>query len=449
MSKSHREQRGAARIKTPQRHQVEMHFLSLDEMIREDHLARSVVAYVDSLDLSELYDQIKSGAGTRGRAAIDPRILFSLWLFGTLEGESSGRRIARLTERDFAYMWICGGVSVNYHTVCDFRADNGELLDRILTESIAVLHYHGLVQLTTIAQDGMRVRASAGSGSFKKQESLEASLKEAKAFVQELSKTADSESDDDQKSSRSELSARERAAREKVERLEAACQEMKGLQEKWDKRNSGKSEKYQTSTPRISTTDPDSRRMKMANNGFAPAFNVQFANDVEHLLITTVDVSNEGSDGRLLPPVYDKFCQDYGVIPERYIADGGFTTKHTVTHVESNGTEYYGPLRREKQQLEAGKDPYAPRPREDEYFTAFRERMGTPEAKAIYKKRSAAAEFPNAVCRNHGLNQFSVRGIVKAKAEALLHALANNFRRFMNLKDEATGKTFMEVVMAS
>lgn len=455
MSKTHREQRGESRIKTAERHQVEMHCLSLDQMIRDDHLVRTVVEYVDSLDLSELYDQIKSTQGNSGRAAIDPRILFSLWLFATLEGENSGRRVARLTERDLAYMWICGGVSVNYHTLCDFRTENGELLDRILTDSVAILHYHGLVELTTLAQDGMRVRAHAGSGSFRKQESLEESLRQAEAYLEKLDQSSpeEGESDDPNKDednpSKGQQSARQRAARERVNRVRAACQEVEVLQEKWAKRNKGKSEKHKASPPRVSTTDPEARRMKMPNNGFSPAMNVQFASDADKLIIASVDVCNDGNDGTLLPPLYDKVCRDYGVVPERYLADGGFSTKSSVIHVENHGTKFYGPLHREKKQLEEGKDPYAPRPEESEIYSNFRQRMGTPEAKKIYKKRAAAAEFPNAVCRNQDLEQFSVRGLVKTRAQTFWHALAYNFRRFLNLKDEATEKTYLEIVMTS
>ena len=99
--------------------------------------------------------------------------------------------------------------------------------------------------------------------------------------------------------------------------------------------------------------------------------------------------------------------------------------------------------------MDDGKDPYAAKPSENNHFTAFRERMGTEEAQAIYRRRAPAAEFPNAVCRNQGLIQFSVRGLVKAKSQVLWHALSYNFRRFMNLVDEKTGKNYLEVLMTS
>lgn len=446
MSKSKSEQRGNARVKTPQRHQIEMHMFSLDQMIRGDHLVRTVVKYVDSLDLTELYDQIKATKNRAGRDPIDPRILFSRWLFATLEGENSGRRIAALTERDLAYMWICGGVSVNYHTVCSFRTEHGDLLERILTDSIAVLKYHDLIQLETIAQDGMRVRASAGSSSFRTQATLEESKKAAAEYLKQVRENSD---EDDQDLTKGHKSARDRAARERLERLESACLEMEQMQERYEKRNKNVGEKNKRSEPRASTTDPEARRMKMGDSGTRPAFNVQFASDADAMVITSVDVTNEGSDAALLQPMYEDVCESYGVVPEKYLADGGFSKKAGVTELERNGTKFYGPLFNEQKELDAGEDPYEPRDRENQLYTEFRKRMGTDEAKEIYRRRAAAAEFPNAVCRNQGLKQFSVRGLLKTKSQALWHALAYNFQRFNNLKVQNTGQTYLEALMTS
>ena len=266
-----------------------------------------------------------------------------------------------------------------------------------------------------------------------------------------MRKFLEEDSDDEENGPRSKGSqaARERAALEKLERIDAASREMDEMQERYEKRNRGKSEKDRRSAPRASMTDPEARRMKMGDNGFRPAYNVQFANDADALVIVEVDVTNEGSDAGLLQPMYDSVCERYGVPPKRYLADGGFGKKDGVTHVERAGTEFYGPLFNEQKQLQAGEDPYATRPRENAHYTAYRQRMGTGEAKEIYRRRAAAAEFPNANCRNQGLHQFSVRGLLKAKSQALWHALASNFRRFYNLHDETTRQSYLEILMTS
>ena len=189
--------------------------------------------------------------------------------------------------------------------------------------------------------------------------------------------------------------------------------------------------------------------MKMADNGFRPAYNVQFANDADAMVIISVAVTNEGSDGGLLAPMYDDVCQRYDTVPKQYAADGGYSNKEGVTHVERNGTKFYGVLHRERKQLDEGKNPYEPRPSENAHYTAFRMRMGTEEAKQIYRRRAAAAEFPNANCRNQGLYQFSVRGLIKAKAQSLWHVLAYNLRRFTNLRDGNQNRTYLEILMTT
>ena len=161
-----------ARVQRPERHQIEWRPLALDLLLPADHRARAVWAYVDSLDLSALYSKIQAVEGKAGRDAVDPKILMALWLFATVEAVSSARQVARLCERDLAYLWICGGVGVNYHLLSDFRTAHGEFLDQLLTDTIATLMHQKLVTLEVVAQDGMRVRADSGSSSFRRQNTL-------------------------------------------------------------------------------------------------------------------------------------------------------------------------------------------------------------------------------------------------------------------------------------
>lgn len=410
-----------------------MQLLSLDQWLDADHRVRIVWQYVDALDLSELYESIKATEGNVGRDAIDPRILFALWLFATLEGITSARRIAELSERDIPSMWICGGVSVNYHRLSDFRVAHGELLERILIDSIAVLVHNDLITLSTVGQDGMRVRASAGSGSFRRESSLAEAREKAQAHVDQLKESQNDPSANHRRSA----AAKERAAREKLARLEQAQAEMADMQRKYHKRSGKK-----RSEPRASTTDPEARRMKMADGGTRPAMNVQFASDGDAQMVIAVQVTSQGSDSGLMGPMYEKIRGDYGPTPDQDLVDGGFTHRDDITQLEADNTQVDAPLSQEEKQLEQGKDSYVGKPGDSAEMAAFRVRMGTQEAKDIDKRRSAIAEFPNADCRNRGLTQFRVRGLVKAKAQTLWHVLAFNFCRMLKLNS-------LEVVMAS
>lgn len=170
-----------ARVLYPQRHQIELRPVDLDAMLAADHPARTVWAFVQSMDLSPLYAAIKSRQGGRGAPAIDPAVLVALWLWATIDGVGSAREVDRLCERDDTYRWLCGGVGVNYHTLADFRTGNAEWLDAQLTRSIASLLDRRLVELNVVAQDGLRVRASAKAASFRRREKLQHLHKVAQA----------------------------------------------------------------------------------------------------------------------------------------------------------------------------------------------------------------------------------------------------------------------------
>jgi transposase len=415
-----------ARVSRPQRRQREWQDFCLDETLPHDDIARTVWAYVESLDLSALYGDIKVSGHQAGRSAIAPEILVALWLMATLEGISSARRLDRLCRRDARYKWICGKVSVNYHTLSDFRSGQVEFLEQLLVDSVAALMDQGLVPLETVAQDGMRVRASAGKSSFRRKPTLEELQRLAAEHLQRLQ-------DENEDESRHEADARkaaaqERAARERKERIDEALRQREELAKTREKRKKGDGEKT-----RVSTTDPDARNMKMANGGFNPAFNVQFSSDADAQVIVGVDVTNEGTDGAQMPPMLDQLEADYGQRPETCLVDSAFTTKESVTEVEQKGTTVVGGIPRAGQLEKTGGDPHSPQRHDTPEYIQFRERMGETKYQELYKQRPCVAEFPNAVCRNQGLGQFLVRGLKKVKSVCLLHAIAFNFRRMIHL----------------
>ncbi len=420
-----------ARVNRPERTQVEMRELSLDQLLPSDHRARLVWAFVKSLDLSLLYSQIEVTRHTAGRSAIAPEILVALWMLATLDGIGSARELDRRCVSDYAYQWICGGVSVNYHTLSDFRSKQVEFLDQLLVDSVAAMIDRGLVSLDTIAQDGMRVRASAGGSSFRRKPTLENLQEEAQKHLDKLKLQGESESEKHQNSA-SQKAATERAAKEQVERIEEALRQLAKLSEQREKRKKGDGEQT-----RVSTSDPDARKMKMANGGFHPAYNVQFATDSDARIIVAVEVTNEGTDGAQLPPMIDKVERSYKKRPNQAMADSAYVTKESVTQVERGGTKVISTVPRSEQLEKHGKDPHARQEGDTDEYAAFRARMACEEYQKKYKSRPSIAEYPNADCRNRGLHQFRVRGLLKVKAVALLHALAFNFHRMLNLEAKA------------
>lgn len=424
----------APRVQEPNRRQIELRASDLESLLPAEHRARLVWGYVERQDLSRLFDGIKARGSNAGRAAIDPRILFALWLYATLEGVGSGREVHRLCQEHDAYRWICGGVSVNYHALNDFRAGNEALMDELLTDNVTALAAAGAISLERVAQDGMRVRADAGAASFRREGSLQELLGEAAELVQTVKKQAQT---DPGRASRRAKAAELRAAQERERRIQAALEQLPQVAAT-KKRNGDKPEEA-----RVSTTDPEARVMKMGDGGFRPALNVQFATTCEEQVIVGMEVVNAGSDMAQLAPMVEQVQQRLGQTPQQWLADGGFTAHEQIDAVAGK-TEVYAPVpepraKKGEQGKTAPVDKYQPKPGDSEAVRQWRQRMQGPEAQEIYKQRAATAELVNAQARNRGLLRMPVRGLLKARSVVGLFVLAHNLLRMAVLAPQLVG----------
>lgn len=428
---------GTPRLRVPHRDQVEMHFFtSLDQMLEPDHDARAVWAAISGLDLSRWLGEIKAVEGQCGRDATDPRLLVALWVYATLKGVGSARELARLSEQHLAYRWLCGGVTVNHHLLSDFRSQGGGKWDDLLTQLVAGLCAEGLVTLQRVAQDGMRVRASAGSSSFRRRPRLERFYQEARQQVQILKRLGE---DNPEKLSKRQRAARQRAANERQRRLQQAIRNCEELQEQREK--TAKKSGRPPTEARASTTDPEARVMKFADGGSRPGYNVQFSTDTPSGIIVGVDVTNAGTDSEQLPPMLEQIEERYETTPKEALVDGGFASLEAIDQATAQGCTVYAPLKDEGKQLSEGKDPYARKTGDTPALTAWRARMGTAVAKTIYKWRAQTAEWANALARNRGCRQMPVRGAAKCRIVALLYAIAHNLIRGMRLRALAAADT--------
>jgi transposase len=405
------------RYEMANRTQVELYPCDLEALLPAGHAARLVWRFVEGLALTTFYDAIRARVGHPGRAPIDPRILIALWLYATIDGVGSAREVDRLCQHHDAYRWIRGGVSVNYHTLSDFRVQHHAALDDLLTQSIAALIKRKVVTLARVAQDGTRVRASAGLRSFRRRPTLEEALRVARRQVERTARQEDGAALSRQ------ASAQARAAAEQVARVAEALAEMPAV-EAVKVRNSSKA------TPRVSTTDPEARKMKMTDGGFRPAYNVHFATDVDSRAIVGVAVTNVGSDQPAFVPMLDQLLARTGRAPTDALVDGGFVTHEGITAAAAQGVTVYAPVPTPK----TDRDPAAACPGDSPAVVAWRTRMATDEAKAIYKARAATAEWVNADTRTHRtLGPLLVRGLGKVHTWVLWIALAHNMMRAMGI----------------
>ena len=480
------------RLRTVNRDQSLVAQIWVDELIGPDHKARAIWELVGQLDLSPFEEPLKSRQGGAGRAAWDPQLLVSLWVYGYSEGIGSAREIERLMQWEPGFQWLAGLAQVNHHTLSDFRVAHRQPLDGLFAQLLAMLESVGLLSLERVMHDGTKIRAQAGADTFRREESLRKHLERARQAVEALAEeTAEAPAGDRRQA------ARQRAARERKERIEGALQE-------WEKLTAESSEK-EKAEQRVSITEPEARRMKHGDNAIAPSYNAQLSTDAQNKIVVGAHLSQSSSDARSLQQAIDEVEENLDRAPAQVVVDGGFTNRDNIKACAERNIDLVGSLadpveRSEASMKAAGIDPaFAPhhfkildngkqlecpggcklkyagqsRKREDLYrqyraqgadcqacqyqkrccpnqvekgrtvsirveeqadVAAFRKKMEQPEQKAIYRQRGPVAEFPNAWIKEKlGLRKFRVRGLVKAETELIWACLAYNVMQWFRL----------------
>lgn len=424
---------GDPRVARPDRTTPGWEMVDLDQLVAGDHPVRLVAAFVGKLNLGPLYDAIKARTHGPGRDPIDPALLLALWLFATIEAVGSARELARLCQRDLPYRWLCGGVGVNYHVLSDFRVDHEQLLNKLLTDSVTALVADGLIQMERLAQDGVKVRASAGAASFRRRRTITRLREQVEERIGQLRRELD---DAPGAAAARRAQARAHTAAEQAERLRRAEERLAELEAEQAQR--AKKDRIDPKTgrekePRVSTTDPDARVMRMAAGAFRPAYNVQMGCDPDSLVVVDVGLEPRGADSGEIGPMLERIEERYGKRPSFYLADAGFCDLDDIEAAHTAGTLVLAPSNQARTEGDAA---YAPRPKDGPGVLAWRRNMRGPNGKRWYEARSHA-ECVFAQWRERGLVEFVVRGASKVRCVGLLHALAHNMLCTFRLRDDA------------
>lgn len=393
----------------------------LDTQLPAEHRVRRVWAFVDRCDVGSLEMSIKARGSRAGAPSIPPRVLLALWLQAHLDGVGSARELSRLCREHIAYRWLCGRIGVNYHTLSDFRALNGEFFDALLSNMIASLVKAGVVDGSAINQDGTKIKAAAGKASFRRESSLGRLREEAAAHVAALRAQAV-----DPKENARVRAARERAARERLEGIEAALAAMGSIKEVKAREIKKKGE-GNVREGRASTTDADARLMTGASNAKMAGYNVQLGTDAKSRAIVGVQVVQAGSDNGLSEPMRGEVERRTKVKVKTHVTDAGYLRKETIEREELAGVERVMPLPKNRQgePITQHQDSDGPGVR------AWRERMQTPAAIELMKQRAGIAETPNAELKTYrAMDRMLVRGLTKVTSVVLLSAIVYNLVHF-------------------
>lgn len=421
------------KLRKPCRSQMEMRMDCLDQLIPLYHRARCIWEFVDMMDTTPCFAKINTFQGEAGRSATSPKVLFALWLYSILDGNSSSRKLEELCNNHNAYKWIAGGVPINRTMLADFRSNNPSKFEDLLTNCLAVMIKTGLIRDEDFSQDGTRVKSNAGFGSYRREDSLQ----ELKAEMTERIKQLDAENTISTHAydTRKRV-AQERFARERMEKINEALESLEKARR--EKEENGKKYRHypaeeELQEVRASTTDPDVRKMKMGDGGFRLAYNVQFATGMDSRVIYGVDVVNTldpGTAPRMMAKVHAKLNKLNQATPRNWIGDAAYSRKEDVEVAAQMfpNCRYYAPPKTRK-----GIDPKKHLKNDSEAVKKWRDMIGKEEVEEIYGKRCSTAEFSNAQIKNRGLREFLVRGLAKVKGQAILHAIAQNASRFIEL----------------
>jgi len=332
------------------------------------------------------------------------------------------RWIERRCEYDPAFQWLTGIEPVNYHTLADFRVEQGKELHQLFSDLLGVLSAERLITLEEVMQDGTKIQAQASGKTFRREKTLREHVERARLQVEALRDPLA-----EPVVNRRQQAARERASREKRERLEQALVELEKLRE--TKKTA--EEKRET---RTSTSDPEARVMKQAGGGFAPSYNAQISTDGKHGLIVAVDVTQAGNDCHQLAPAAEQIEQRCGRKPLRMVADAGYTSRENIQELAEKNIDFVGSLadnaakaRTNQQRFAATQFVYEAE--QDRYICPAGKPLlyeGRDERGGIsYLKYKAAAED----CKNCSLraaccggNQKHSRSIVRSRESPVMNA---------------------------
>jgi transposase len=303
--------------------------VDVEMLVEPDHLVRAIWELVGQLDLERYVAEVRAVEGAAGRPAFEPRLLISLWVYAYSEKVSSAREVERRCAYHPAYQWLTGMEAVNHHTLSDFRVHHQEALDELFAQLLGVLSSEELIRLKRVAHDGTKVKAAASGKSFHREKTLRAHLEAARERVRAMGDPREEETP------RRAAAAQQRAAREKVERLEQALQEMEKVQAAAQAR-ARKEER------RVSETDPQARVMKQGDGGYAPSHNVQISTDTAHGIIVGVSVTQAANDQQQLRPALDQIQRQTGRLPEQMVVDDGYTTRENVLVAAEKGVDLIG-----------------------------------------------------------------------------------------------------------
>jgi transposase len=314
------EQQGKIKYHPIDRSQIRWEQFDVEELIPQNHAARVIWEVSGKFDFRRFEASKKSREEEAGRSCWSPRLLASVWIYSYSLGVASARAIERMMRHEPGLRWLTGTEVINHHTLSDFRVGDKEGVEDLLAQFLAMLETAGVVNFATMLQDGTKVKAVAGKASMHRRKTVEKRLKQARKVMQELERRAAAEGEEGV--DRKQEAAQKRAAEEAVKRASAALEKIKKLQ--------AATAPGEREEVRVSVSEPEARKMKHPDGGWAPSYNVQVTTEAQSRMIVGIGVTTAANDTQELMPALERVKENCGELPQQMIADNGYATRNNV-----------------------------------------------------------------------------------------------------------------------
>jgi len=338
--------------------------MNLEVLIPETDAVRLLSEVLDQLDYTTLY-QAYSRKGRK--AAITPRTLFKVMVYGCMNNIHTSRTLERACRRDIHFMWLLEGAKApDHNTIARFRSKRIAMAaEELFYQFVKLLQDRHEIEFDNLFVDGTKIEANANRYSFVWRKTIEQYAAKLKEKLTEAIETirnrhgltlADCECPANMLTKLKTQMVEEhiptvsgtgkrksslQKSIEQVEELLARQKKYEDYEASFQGRNS------------FSKTDRDATFMHMKedhmrNAQLKPGYNVQIGVEAEY--IVGVDISSERSDPLTLIPLLKRMNRFLdGQKHTHIVADAGYESEENYSYLEeSKQTAYIKPSNYEK-----------------------------------------------------------------------------------------------------
>ncbi len=349
---------------------------------------------------------------------------------------------------DLAFRVLSGGQFPDFRTLSDFRKEHLEAFQELFLEVLRMCREAGLVRIGHLSLDGSKYQANASKHkamSYGRIEEVEPQLEaEIKGLLQraaDVDEAEDAEYGPEQRGDELPEDLRRREGRlEKIREAKRRLEERarSRAKERAEASGAGAEEAVaagEQAVPRpkeqSNFTDPESRIMK-TSHGWIQGYNAQVLVEEASGVIVAQEVTAHSVDSPRLRPMLDRLDENLARVgvpeeerrPKWFTADAGYCSENNLKMLAERQIDAYVATGRERHHrggIGDGKRTRTP------LRTAMRDKLRTPEGRAIYSRRKVITEPVHGLIKHaRGFRQFLLRGLNKVAGEFTLVALTHN-----------------------